>query len=125
MRKTTLTEAERNPFDGTPRPAPVNIRRTTLDGKGEVLKAPKEQTMRVKINIDYTVALDGIHSTSFAAGQDAEIPERIAAVLLEDGRASLPAAAKALEGAPKNKMLDGPGANKGESGAKRGGKKKN
>jgi hypothetical protein len=114
MRKTTLTEAERNPFDGTPRTAPVNIRRTTLDGKGEALKAPEEQTMRVKINIDYTVALDGIHPTAFAAGQEAEIPERIAAVLLKDGRASLPAAAKALEEAPQNKMLDGPGENKGK-----------
>ena len=120
MRKTTLTEAERNPFDGTPRQAPVNIRRTTLDGKGEVLKAPEEQIMRVKLNSNYSGSLDGIHPTSFAAGQEAEIPERIAAVLLEDGRASLPA--KALAGAPENKMLDGPGANKG--GFKRGGRRK-
>ena len=120
--KTTLTEAERNPFDGTPRPAPVNIRRTTQDGKELAIKAPEERTMRIKMNTDYTGALDGVHPTSFAAGQEAEIPERIATVLLEDGRASLPPAAKALAGAPENKMLDGPGANK--SAFKRGGRRK-
>jgi hypothetical protein len=122
MRKTALTEAERNPFDGTPRPVPVRIRRTTLDGKEAVVKAHEERTMRIKLNSDYTACLDGIHPTAFAAGQEAEIPERIAAVLLEDGRASLPAAAKALEGAPENKMLDGPSGNKGDF--KRGGRRK-
>ena len=122
MRKTALTEAERNPFDGTPRPAPVRIRRITLDEKEVAVKAHEEQTMRIKLNIDYSVCLDGIHPTAFAAGQEAEVPERIAVVLLEDGRASLPAKAKALSGAPENKMLDGPGANKG--GFKRGGRRK-
>lgn len=122
MRKTALTEAEKNPFDGTPRTDPVRVRRTTLDGKEVAVKAHEERTMKIKLNIDYTVALDGIHPTSFAAGQEAEIPERIAAVLLEDGRAILPAKAKALDGAPENKMLDGPGANKG--GFKRGGRRK-
>lgn len=78
--------------------------------------------MKVKLNIDYTVYLDGISPTAFKPGQEAEIPIRIAQVLLEDGRASLPAKAKALEGAPENKMLDGPDANKG--GFKRGGRRK-
>lgn len=68
--------------------------------------------MKIKLNIDYTVALDGINLTSFAAGQEAEFPVSIAQVLLEDGRASLPAAAKMEPGPPENKMLDGPGANK-------------
>jgi hypothetical protein len=122
MRKTALTEAERNPFDGKPRADPVRIRRTTLDGTEVIVKAQEERIMRVKLNRDYTVCLDGIHPTAFAAGQEAEIPERIAAALLEDGRASLSFAAKALEGAPENKMLDGPGANKG--GFKRGGRRK-
>lgn len=89
-----MTEAERNPFDGTPRKTPTWTRRTTLDGQAVAAKAPEERTMRIKLNIDYTVALDGIHPTSFAAGQEADIPERIAAVLLEDGRAGLPKAAK-------------------------------
>ena len=122
MRKTALTEAEKNPFDGKLRTDPVRIRRTTLDGKEAVVKAHEEQTMRIKLNIDYTVALDGVRLNSFVAGAEVDFPERIAAVLLEDGRASLPVAAKALKGAPENKMLDGPGANKGAF--KRGGRRK-
>ncbi|MCJ7643287.1 MAG: hypothetical protein MUP28_02270 [Candidatus Aminicenantes bacterium] len=69
--------------------------------------------MRIKLNIDYTVALDGIRVSSFRAGAEVDVPERIAAVLLEDGRASLPDGAKALDGAPENKMLDGADKNKG------------
>ncbi len=89
------TEAERNPFDGTSRKTPTWVRRTTLDGFPLAAKAPEERTMRIKLSVDYTVSLDGIHQTSFAAGQEAEIPERIAAVLLEDGRANLPEPAQA------------------------------
>jgi len=82
----------------------------------------KVETMRVKLNIDYLVALDGIRLTSFQAGQEADFPVSIAQALLEDGRASLPAAAKMELGSPEDKMLDGPGANK--AGARKGGRRK-
>lgn len=60
--------------------------------------------MRVRFSGDERIYVDGIHPVDFQAGQEAEIPERIAAVLLTEGRASLPAAAKAnLIGAPENK----------------------
>jgi hypothetical protein len=67
-----------------------------------------EAIMRIKLNIDYTVALDGIHIRSFLAGTEIDFPERIAAVLLADGRASLPVEAKMEGPAPENKMLGGP-----------------
>jgi hypothetical protein len=123
--KNALTEDEKNPFGGKPKTAPVRIRRTTLDGK-EVATAPaQERTMRIRLNRDYTGCLDGIHPSTFGAGQEADTPIHIAQVLLEDGRASLPAGAKMESGVPENKMLDGPGSNKGESGAKKGGHKRN
>lgn len=68
--------------------------------------------MRIKLNIDYKVALDGIHVDSFPAGAEVDFPERIAAVLLADGRASLAGGAKMEPGAPENKMLAGPPKNK-------------
>jgi len=68
--------------------------------------------MRIKLNIDYTVALDGIHVDSFPAGAEVDFPDRIAVVLLADGRANYPGQAKMLDGSPENKMLDGPAKNK-------------
>lgn len=111
-----------NPFDGMPRPAPARIRRATLGGKEIIVKAAEERTMRIKLNVDYTVYLDGIHASMFVAGQEADVPERIAAVLLQDRRASLPVEAKAIEEAPENKMLAGSPENK--SIFKRGGRRK-
>ncbi len=129
MREKPLTEDERNPFDGKPKTASVGIRRTTMDGKEVVDERPEVRTMKIKLNTEYTGSLDGIHVTTFAAGQQADMPARIAQTLLEDGRASLPAEAKAeakmTGGAPENKMLDGPGSSKDEAGAKRGGRKRN
>jgi len=82
----------------------------------EVIKHEKvtEVTMRIKLNIDYTVALDGIHISSFPAGTEVDFPERIATVLIADGRAYFPGQAKMEDAAPENKMLDGPGRNKGK-----------
>ncbi len=61
--------------------------------------------MIIRFNGSETIYVDGIHPVNFLAGQEAELPERIAAVLLTEGRASLPAAAIAnLIGAPENKM---------------------
>jgi hypothetical protein len=90
----------------------------------QVIKHEKatEVTMRIRLNIDYTVALDGIHVSSFPAGAEVDFPERIAVVLVADGRASLPVEGKMLDGAPENKMLDGADKNKGFF--KRGGRKR-
>jgi len=68
--------------------------------------------MIIRFNIDWNGSLDGINPSQFKSGEEAEIPMRIAAVLLEDGRASLPAAAKAIPAAPENKMQPAPAANK-------------
>lgn len=80
----------------------------------EVIKHEKltEVMMRIKLNIDYVVALDGIHVSSFPAGAEVDFPERIATVLLADGRASLSGETKMEPGAPENKMLAGPPKNK-------------
>lgn len=65
---------------------------------------PKEAKVIIRLNGPETIYVDGVHPIDFRAGQEAELPERIAAVLLTEGRASLPAAAKAnLIGAPENK----------------------
>jgi hypothetical protein len=67
-----------------------------------------EATMKVILKSAYTVAVDGIHPATFPAGE-AELPASIAAVLLEDGRATLPAPSeeKMLPRAPENKMVYG------------------
>lgn len=78
--------------------------------------------MRIKLNIDYVVALDGIHIDSFPAGAEVDFPERIAVVLLADRRAGLPVEKKMEGAAPENKMLDG--ADKNKDFFKRGGRKR-
>jgi hypothetical protein len=60
--------------------------------------------MRIKFNTDWTGCLDGIHPTAFRAGDEAEVPERIASTLVGDGRAFPAAEAKALAGSPEDKM---------------------
>lgn len=68
--------------------------------------------MKIRLNIDYTVALDGVTMSSFKAGEVVDFPARIAGVLVGDGRASVltapsPAPAreeKAVASAPENKM---------------------
>lgn len=74
--------------------------------------------MRVRFSGDERIYVDGIHPVDFQAGQEAEIPERIAAGLLVEGRATLPDEAKAiLTGAPENKagLLGGRGRVTGRS----------
>jgi hypothetical protein len=75
-------------------------------------KPRKDTTMRIRLNADWTGCLDGIRPTAFQAGEVAEFPAHIAAVLLGDGRASAPEEEKAIAGAPENKMEPGPGSNK-------------
>lgn len=66
--------------------------------------------MKIRLNIDYSVALDGVTTSSFPAGAVVDFPARIAGVLVGDGRASVvpaPAPAreeKAIPAAPENKM---------------------
>lgn len=72
--------------------------------------------MKIRLNIDYSVALDGITTSSFNEGEVVDFPARIAGVLVGDGRASVltapspapsPAPAreeKAVVAAPENKM---------------------
>jgi hypothetical protein len=109
MRKEALAEKDMNPFDGTPRTVPARIRRTTLDGRA-VPAAAQEETMKIRMKVDYTVCRDGIHPESFKAKEEVDMPARIASVLLQDGRASLP---KMEGGAPANKMTPGAPENKG------------
>jgi hypothetical protein len=72
--------------------------------------------MKVILKNEYTVCLDGVNQTRFPAGE-AELPTSIAAVLLDDGRASLPPVEeKALPGAPGNKMLPHAPKNKAHKG---------
>ena len=74
--------------------------------------------MIIRLNGPETIYVDGVHPIDFRAGQEAELPERIAAVLLTEGRASLPDEAKAiLAGAPENKagLLGGRGRVTGRS----------
>jgi len=68
---------------------------------------PTEGTMKIRFTGAERICIDGIHPVDFHAGQEAEIPDRIAAVLLAEGRAGLPEEAKALTGAPENKMEPG------------------
>jgi hypothetical protein len=68
--------------------------------------------IKIQFNEDWTGCLDGVNPISFQAGQVADVPAHVAAVLLEDGRATLPCNTKALNGAPQNKALDGPEASK-------------
>lgn len=112
MRKEALTAKDTNPFDGTPRTAPANIRRTTLDGR-EVPAKAQEETMKIHMKTDYTVCRDGIHPESFKAEGEVDMPLGIATVLLQDGRASLPPGAKMEGRAPANKMVPGAPGNKG------------
>jgi hypothetical protein len=118
MRKEAPAEKD-NPFDGKPRTAAANIRRTTLDGR-EIPVPVQEETMKVKLNIDYTVCRDGIHPESFKAKEEVDMPVHVASVLLKDGRAALPPQAKMEGGAPANKMVPGAPENKGSG--KEGGK---
>jgi hypothetical protein len=103
MRKEAPTKKDENPFDGKPRTVPPNIRRTTLGGT-KVPAEAQEETMKVRIKIDYTVCRDGIHPESFEANEEVDMPAHVASVLLNDGRAVLP---KMRGGAPANKMLGG------------------
>jgi len=109
MRKVAPAERDLNPFDGKLRPAPANIRRTTLDGR-EVPAKAQEETMKIRLKADYTVCRDGIHPESFKAKEEVDMPVHIASALLQDGRAALP---KMEGGAPANKMAPGAPENKG------------
>src|SRR5512143_760882 len=111
MRKDAPAAKDANPFDGKPRTAPPRIRRTTLDGR-EIPAAAEEETMRVKLNIDYTVCRDGIHPESFKAKESVDMPAHIASVLLEDKRAVPAPEGKMEGGAPANKMAPGAPENK-------------
>jgi len=80
--------------------------RPSVSQSREVIRhdPPQEVNVIIRFNGPETIYVDGVHPIDFRAGQEAELPERIAAVLLTEGRASLPAAAKAnLIGAPENK----------------------
>ena len=112
MKKEAPAEKDMNPFDGKPRTAPANVRRTTLDGR-EIPAPVQEETMKIRLKVDYTVCRDGIHPESFKAKEEVEMPVSIASVLLQDGRASLP---KMEGGAPANKMVPGAPENKGAGG---------
>jgi len=68
--------------------------------------------MRIKLNADYAVCLDGVHPSSFPAGSEIDMPTHIASVLLEDGRAALPSEKKMEKTALENKMLNGSPENK-------------
>jgi hypothetical protein len=115
MRKEAPAEKDINPFDGKPRTASANIRRTTLDGR-EIPAPVQEETMKVKLNVDYTVCRDGIHPESFKAGDEVDMPVPIATVLTADGRAFAPGQVKIEPGAPENKMERGAPANKARAG---------
>jgi hypothetical protein len=83
-------------------------------------KPREERTMKIKLMADWTGCLDGIHLSAHAAGLVHEFPVHIATVLLGDGRAVLPESeAKAIAGAPENKMEPGPGSNKVKRSRKR------
>ena len=109
MRKEAPAAKDMNPFDGKPRTAPPRIRRTTLDGQ-EIPGPAQEETMKIRLNVDYTVCRDGINPESFKAKEEVDMPLHIASVLLKDGRAALP---KMEGGAPANKMAPGAPENKG------------
>jgi hypothetical protein len=62
--------------------------------------------MKIRLNTDYTVALDGINPTSFRAGTVVDnFPRGVVDALLSDGRASLVTdiERKEVVAAPKNK----------------------
>ncbi|MEN6560868.1 MAG: hypothetical protein ABFD52_08855 [Acidobacteriota bacterium] len=115
MRKTAPAEKDFDPFDGKPLTVPTRVRRTTLDGR-EIPAEPQEETMKVKLNIDYTVCRDGIHPESFKAKETVELPAHIATVLVKDKRAVPVAEGKMEGGAPANKMDPGAPENKGAKG---------
>jgi len=117
MRKDAPAEKDTNPFDGKPRTVPPRIRRTTLEGR-EIPAAAQEETMKVKLNVDYTVCRDGVHPESFKAKEEVDMPVHIASALLGDGRAALPPQGKMEGGAPANKMA--PGAPENKDSKKRG-----
>lgn len=69
--------------------------------------------MRIKMNQDITIYVDGIHPSEFKTGDVVDLPIYICSALLEDNRASrIEAETKALAGAPENKMEKGPKSNK-------------
>jgi len=113
MRKEAPAEKDMNPFDGKPRTAAANIRRTTLDGR-EILAKAQEETMKIRLKADYTVCRDGIHPESFKAKEEVDMPVHIASVLLEDKRAVPAVEGKMEGGAPANKMVPGAPENKGD-----------
>lgn len=84
----------------------------TLDGR-EIPAAAEEETMKVKLNIDYTVCRDGIHPESFKAKETVDMPAHIASVLIKDKRAVPAIEGKMEGGAPGNKMVPGASENKG------------
>ena len=45
-------------------------------------------TIKIKLAVDHKVYLDGIHESSFVAGQVVDFPITIAQTLLEDGKAT-------------------------------------
>jgi hypothetical protein len=81
--------------------------RPSVSSLFEVIKHEprKEELMRIKLNRDWNGAVDGIHVALYPAGSTVDFPIAIAQVLLEDGRATLPDEAKAIMGAPENKMM--------------------
>ncbi len=67
-------------------------------------EARKGETMRIKLNKDWTGCLDGIHPTTLPAGQVADVPLAIGQTLIADGRADVPPELK-MESKPlENKM---------------------
>jgi hypothetical protein len=109
MRKKPLTEKE---IVEESTPASTAPRRVGLFGEAPAAKRGKVEVVRIVLKADYTVCLNGIHPTTFAAGEEAEIPIHIASVLLGDGRAHLPSGVKMEARAPENKMKPGPASNK-------------
>ncbi len=67
--------------------------------------------MKIVPTRDLTIYVDGIHPQIFEAWREVEMPERIAGVLLGDGRAQPAEAFKSVPEAPENKM-EAPGEDK-------------
>jgi len=101
MKQKILTEKEL--IEGSVQ-ASIAPRREHFFGVAPKDRRAEEQTMRIKLNQEWNGAVDGIHLAVYPAGAEVDFPERIAAVLLKDGRAGLPEEAKAIMGAPENKM---------------------
>lgn len=75
-------------------------------------EAIQEAMMKVRLNVDYAVYVDGIHPAAFKAGDEVDLPERIASVLIGDKRAALAQEEKMESKPPENKMEGGVPANK-------------